>query len=475
MNVLINPTFALRELVDGLEDLSEFRQLVISIADVLDPETKRDTLRLTGLFELLVKTFFRRSRIYLDAYKQRQLSVDSAFESFSESFTPRKVEKRYIAPIEGVGFSEHCLDFGRFRIKKFSEEEVNKIFENDVNEAFYPQAKVDAKGLASYHCLEVSSVYRIETPGAEFLEGFSGSRKLGPKFTTFPEPLEQPLSKLVLYDWKRGDSIRVIKKTSFADAWARFTIPCIFEVDGNLLKQPMHESKIPIQESFIVHQTRETLGKSQRNEIEISGAELQNFITFITEMNGILDRLENKTKGWLFIDVALGFLLKAFFANGLDELLWHTTTIESLLGEKKESLTKLLSRRIGVILGSTPEETNQIRDKFEKLYDFRSKLVHGNQELLPATKADAGHLQEARKTAREVLVWFLRFLDYIQVEFKNSTLGVPKRSEILRVIDLDPGSTPRFRKLLEVLPDGFPHVKDWPKQNSSMTTEVNCV
>lgn len=161
--------------------------------------------------------------------------------------------------------------------------------------------------------------------------------------------------------------------------------------------------------------------------------------------------------------IALGFLVKAFFSEGSQQLLWHISTVEALVGEKKESLTDLLGRRVGCVIGKTKKERATIQKRFKKLYDFRSDLVHGNRELLKENKIHFGHLREARRIARESLVWFLKCLDQIErwsIE-DPCEAGLPKREEVLASLDMKSDSRGRVQWLLGKLPAEFPHVPEW--------------
>jgi len=81
---------------------------------------------------------------------------------------------------------------------------------------------------------------------------------------------------------------------------------------------------------------------------------------------------QSQSVAWKFFERAGSYLLKGFFADGLEQLLWHITTVDALLGEDAPGATKRLPRRVAAILGTTPVEK---------------------------------HLRETREIARAVLVW----------------------------------------------------------------------
>ena len=113
--------------------------------------------------------------------------------------------------------------------------------------------------------------------------------------------------------------------------------------------------------------------------ISLDKQETESFIEFVKRTNENLQKLDFEKSGWHFFEIALNMFVKAFFAEGLEQLLWHITTIEALLGEDATGLTEKLARRIAAICGKTKKEKDNLRKKFKKLYTFRSDLVHGNQ------------------------------------------------------------------------------------------------
>jgi hypothetical protein len=46
-----------------------------------------------------------------------------------------------------------------------------------------------------------------------------------------------------------------------------------------------------------------------------------------------IQQLETRAAAWQFFDRAGRYLLKGFFAQGFEQLLWHITTVDALLGD----------------------------------------------------------------------------------------------------------------------------------------------
>jgi hypothetical protein len=53
--------------------------------------------------------------------------------------------------------------------------------------------------------------------------------------------------------------------------------------------------------------------------------------------------------------------------------------LEALFGEDRPGISKRLRRRIGTVLAGTETERKEIGSRFAELYEFRSRLVHGDE------------------------------------------------------------------------------------------------
>ena len=87
-----------------------------------------------------------------------------------------------------------------------------------------------------------------------------------------------------------------------------------------------------------------------------------------------LPYLETLDTRWPFLKVAIGNLIKAFFTEELEQLLWHITALEALLGERGRGIRKSIAKRSAAILGTTKTERKGWKKQFEDLYDLRCAL-----------------------------------------------------------------------------------------------------
>lgn len=91
----------------------------------------------------------------------------------------------------------------------------------------------------------------------------------------------------------------------------------------------------------------------------------------------------NENKTFSFIQICIG--LEAILGKGLSE-----------------NLTKMLSDRCSYLLGKNFKERNEIRNNFEKLYEVRSKLVHGRKSQIDSD--DAKYLFWGRKILDQIIL-----------------------------------------------------------------------
>ena len=184
----------------------------------------------------------------------------------------------------------------------------------------------------------------------------------------------------------------------------------------------------------------------------IDDVNVHRFTQYISELHIKLQQLLTDNKNYPYLNLALQFYLKAFLGEGKDQLLWFITTIECLLGQKKESLTESLRSRLATIMVKTREEKKEIRKNFTDLYTFRSDIVHGN---ISTEIILNDHISTARFYARYTILWFIELLYYFhnETEIKQH---FPTREDILQAIDMDYSTRSRFQSLLPHMPPNFP-------------------
>ncbi|NSW84361.1 MAG: hypothetical protein HPY90_14055 [Syntrophothermus sp.] len=162
----------------------------------------------------------------------------------------------------------------------------------------------------------------------------------------------------------------------------------------------------------------------------LSEEETLEFEQSVKEEVDLLD--DSLLEAWPFFGVALEYLTKAFltdpFGSAPEQLLWHITSIEALLGRSEdEEVVGPLARRLSRILGSNSSQRDRIKYQFHKLYQVRSDLIHGN----PWQDYSSAYLYEARNFARRACLWFLK----LARDCREINITLPSRDEILSGLD----------------------------------------
>ena len=286
--------------------------------------------------------------------------------------------------------------------------------------------KIDSSLLRNYWFVCVTENKLFKKSSLDFDE------KIKFNHSAFPKKIELALKKLTLFDWQCFE-----KENEW---WVAPEIPYVFVVNDNLLSPPssiVFDYRQLLTEPFIDSRTGEELGEKPVTFFDLD-EEFEKFILTIENTFQIFQNNDNLN----FIDNALGHFIKGFFAHGIEELLWHISTIEALLGDNSSGLTSHLARRSALIIEKEPARRKMIYAEFKQLYDFRSKLVHGNPDINKEHKKNkknlnSQHLYKARNISRLILLWFLRYISNNIKTFENKK-SENIQKEILETIDLEP-------------------------------------
>lgn len=463
-------TAELRALVDELEQEATFQELVGRTRAAFSGDYHHDA---DPGWDMGVAYFFRRSRYYLDAFRGRPPESGVAFDRYVGAFERRNISVTYLAPLEGVRFATDRFDFGKFQIQRFAARELATLVQNDVNAVFWPAAYFNVQRLADHWLLCASETVRAPRLGVMHIRLTMPT--LGRTYTTHPAPVESALEAMALFNWQPERHILGPPPTEAKEQelerrgqpWFGFGIPFVLRIDDNLLDYPKPgpglTARAPDISSLVTRvvdpRTGEHLAETYEVHFTFDERETSCFDSFVRRAADLLASLGPKKKRPEFLNIALGTLLRAFFAEGPDQLLGHITALEALIGDAGAGMSDRMARRVGRILGRRKAETKAIRRRSKQLYDLRSRLVHGDS--LSGTYP--GRLGEARELVRRVALWFVHCLADVQAKAADgeATDSVPRRGDILSVLDMDEAARSRVRWLIDALPTHFPRVSQW--------------
>jgi len=377
--------------------------------------------------------------------------------------------------IDGVNFSQNKegdlipqnkIDFDTFIIQRFSEEEFRELVDDEINNIFFPNAKLDFGILCHYWFIREERKEKTQKKDL-FINELSFSRvdDYGNRVSrTFPHRIIQLLA---LFDWENQPGIITVDENwnpippdfETDSEWYGFKIPVSLQITDDYFHSP---SPSPDLTSLELEAIYDEVEKTPLSYSWLVNDDVDRLREIVCRAERFFKSIDLSISNWEFLEIAMGYLGKAFLTEGLEQLLWHMTTIEALFGEKIELIASL-RRRIGIILGKTDYERKEIRKKIDELYDFRSDLVHGNKFEKGVYQ---GHLREARRIARNSLLWVLTYLSNIHETFSQKSIPqneYPQREEIWHLLEFEKEALGRIGKLITDLPMDFPNIRMWGK------------
>jgi len=466
LKLFVNPALELQTAVDELESSDEFRHLIAETRSSFsgDYHGKGE-----WAWQQAVKNFFRRSGFYNDLFEEKTLDEEVIFSHYCHAFQKREIQITYLAPMEFVDFAEPSMDFGTYQVRRFAVSDLEAILQNRINKIFYPWAVIDIKQLQDYWFLHLTESTSISRLGWIYIDTSQSRTKWASvEYSQYPKVVESALQVLALFDWQadwwKRSSIQEHEqqKEDLKRGWFRFDIPFVLRVDDNWLDSPRGVPDLSRLETESIpdNTTGEEIGTRPLVCIHLDKDETDQLLALSQRAKSLLADLRIQQNDWQFVEIALGYFIKAFFTQGLEQLLWHLTTLEALLGEKGKGVTERLAQRVSSILGKSEHERKAFKKQFKDLYRFRSDLVHGNQFQ---GQVFASHLKDARDLARRILLWFLHYLDHIQRTFPDGqpVEAFPSREEILMLVEMKKETRARLRRVIEKLPEEFPNVQGW--------------
>lgn len=448
----LNKDDQLRTLVKQLEEGREFNALLEATRSAFRSDVWHSS-RSESSWRDAVCQFFRRTGYYTDTFFNGSDTPRTLVKRYVKAFQRRHVETTYLAPMEFVKFPKQELKFSGFEIRRFKKEEFDKIVGNDVNRVFYLHAVVDTDVLQEYWFIVVKAKEEVRRLGLLTISK-EAVGWVSPKYTRFPAAIDQVLERMVLFDClekppkERGQNEQKPQKACWPYGLPfGFETPFVIHVNDNDLQRPKSAPDCSALNSYgIKHVDPDTEEEYKGHCVvfDLNESRVVAFEQCIKRADECLAHLEKKDCDtdstfrdtyWPFIKVAMGNLIKAFFSDGLEQLLWHITALEALLSEPKQGVTASVARRIAAALGTSERERKKLRKQFKDLYDFRSDLVHGRDF---DENIHRKQLFEARKMAMRVTIWFVHYLGMIAAKINEEPLGskVPTHKDFLTVLDL---------------------------------------
>ncbi|MGH3644332.1 MAG: hypothetical protein ACRDUX_35540 [Mycobacterium sp.] len=449
--VIPNRAAGIAATVNALQASTQFKELVRATRDEFRDDFH--SAKSDDRWSRAVSTFFKVGGCYGEPVWPAAPS--DLFDAYCNAFRQRVRTIRYLALLEFTEFARPRLDCGTFEIRRFSKAELDVFLRSDVSRSFYGYAVADTAQLCAYWFLVVQREEAVRPVSTIMTVDLSAMGSAFPSYRLPPAPIEEALRVLALFDWElatpsaRGEQ---------PDGWMQLQIPLFLESSDHLLDPP----RAAPDTSVLATETRADVDGEEFEvrviDVEVSEGACGQLEGFCCRVNSALRKFPSGHH-WHFFEVAMTYFIRAFLTRGIDQLLWHMTALEALLGGGPPEPIQRVGKRLGVILGDTRAVEEKIRRRFKELYALRCDLVHGNRVL---DSIAATELADTRQLARKAMLWFAHGLHLLQSEaaMTNCT-EMPSRTELLAVLDFDEKQRRQVGALIAQLPPMFPRIREW--------------
>lgn len=286
-------------------------------------------------------------------------------EQLERHLEQRRVKVRYLLSLpwlDSKSLPDKPINGGWFQLRTFSASDLEDMIRNDIRRTFFPSTELSDTTLL---CLELECWLLVETedvPGLKIdWSWIDGTISV----TDLPEPIQDVLGALVLYQWKSDfedrsnwwpgfpQGTRLILKDSWFESPDR---PVIYQLAFDI---DIKESVVfPLTMQFRCCDDLATLPEVVR-KIECLGK---------CEETAFVRR------------TVIPFLVRAALtetspASKRDQFLSHVTAIEALVGSPGLGVKSRVARRLGILV--SPDNSAVVARQFARIWDTRSGLVHG--------------------------------------------------------------------------------------------------
>ncbi|WP_225010204.1 hypothetical protein [Novosphingobium percolationis] len=335
---------------------------------------------------------------------QRTMTIEDAAARLVDALGMASITRRYLCPLD-LADDLPDLTFGNATVRRYSAAELAVLFDEERLSKLYPAHALDSKRLSEFHWLVIEETVAAEQDiGRRALPFFYDlGRDLGEidaHAGQYAPAVTDALFALLLAPWEDWHSMVDID-------WRGFLVPWMHVETGDLFVRPR---TVPSPDLLTWEYAGFTTPDGE--EIEYERPVVIHLSSDAADMlqlldHGRWDQVQRASATDLFSTPVKHFLVRAFFSDGMDQIMAHMTTIEAALGMRADfggpyppgvsrmAVKERLAKRIETLLGDP-----QMAADYKVLFELRSTFVHGRSIN---TRVPSQDRTKARRVARKVV------------------------------------------------------------------------
>ena len=332
----------------------------------------------------------------------------SAANAIDAAYGRKTTLRRHLCPLD-LADELPPLSFGSARVAQFSADDLASLFDAPRLARNFPNQPLDAKRLAQFHWLvvedEIELDPRPEARTAPFVY-MTFNRDFGeidPHLGRFPPAVEAALFFLLLAPWEQWSTMQEVD-------WRGFRVPWIYTVDDDLFIRPApppSADSLTLEPWIVEDNWGEEIELERPTTLHLDDDAKSGLASFT---DSAWKQLEAARVTSVFETPVAHFLVRAFLADGMDEVMAHMTAIEAAVGlemdhkkwlrpkldphKKVSSATERVAARVAALLNDRASV-----QAYKDLFELRSTFVHGRAGL---QKVSTAQRVTARGLARGV-------------------------------------------------------------------------
>ena len=272
----------------------------------------------------------------------------------------------------------------------------------------FPTLPLESKRLAQFHWLVVEEEVEIDPrPEARatpfmFVNMGRDFGEIELHLGRFPPPVESALFFLLLAGWEEWSTMQEVD-------WRGFRVPWIYTLDEDLFVRPVrppNPDSLTLEPWIVEDHWGEEIELERPSTLPLDDRAKTELELFT---DATWTELQAARTTPLFETPVVHFLVRAFLADGIDEVMAHMTAIEAALGLEMDHKRKLrpkpdphpkpsATERVAARIGAALTDATAVRD-YKDLFELRTAFVHGRAGL---QKISTPQRVLARNLARRV-------------------------------------------------------------------------